>query len=572
MCRWLLILVLLTCVSVPIFGQKDSLSDKSYVELSKILNSYYPQDTTQLLRLTKVYLDKAIRENDLENESIAYITYAQTYALTPFEQKALKYAQQSIETAKTAKNDTILQECYYRLGYFYSSINKYPESIDSYYTALRISDSLGTTKKSLQIIVTLGAIKGTLEDHLGAIEILKSGLGRLKTLEDTDVDTTDTKRLLRIRFLGSIANSFNNGNEPDSTLHYIDRVLEVTTKKEDSCFLKPLYAMQARALIATNRFDEAERAIKSAYSYCLPLTKNDSLRYSGDLGKIFLNRKAYRKSVTILRKGLSDYNVTPDEEKYMMDYYKTLAKAYKGLKIIDSANFYLEKHIVTTTNFGDLKDNYTSAFKKQELKEFKQEIAALQTQKEKNARLLTYLIAGGSAVIATLLSLLFLFHTKRKENEAKFEALLTRLNNKTVVEETLIDTKDKTLDEQGTSDINPETTAQILEGLERLREQEFFLRSGCNAVNVSKKIKTNTTYLSKVINAQFGKNFTTYINDLRINYAVRRLKDDTRFRGYTVSAIAQELGYKSADSFTKYFKQHTGLLPSFYIKKLNASD
>ncbi|WP_414674310.1 helix-turn-helix domain-containing protein [Maribacter sp.] len=40
-------------------------------------------------------------------------------------------------------------------------------------------------------------------------------------------------------------------------------------------------------------------------------------------------------------------------------------------------------------------------------------------------------------------------------------------------------------------------------------------------------------------------------------------------RSYSVKAIAEEIGYKSADSSSKYFKKNTGLSPSSYIKKFN---
>ena len=101
-----------------------------------------------------------------------------------------------------------------------------------------------------------------------------------------------------------------------------------------------------------------------------------------------------------------------------------------------------------------------------------------------------------------------------------------------------------------------------------MEKQEYFLKQDCNSYNVAKKINTNTSYLSKVINSHFGKNFNTYINDLRINYTIVRLKDDVIFRSYSIQSIAEEVGYKSADSFTKYFKKDTGLNPSFYIKNI----
>ncbi|HDZ04569.1 MAG TPA: AraC family transcriptional regulator [Maribacter sp.] len=56
---------------------------------------------------------------------------------------------------------------------------------------------------------------------------------------------------------------------------------------------------------------------------------------------------------------------------------------------------------------------------------------------------------------------------------------------------------------------------------------------------------------------------------LRINSIINELKTNKQLRSYSVKAIAEEIGYKSADSSSKYFKKNTGLSPSSYIKKFN---
>jgi Helix-turn-helix domain len=86
-----------------------------------------------------------------------------------------------------------------------------------------------------------------------------------------------------------------------------------------------------------------------------------------------------------------------------------------------------------------------------------------------------------------------------------------------------------------------------------------------------KSFGTNSTYLSKVVNIEKKKNFSKYINDLRIIYAFDELKTNTTFRKYTIKAIAQECGFKSAESFSKAFYKTYGIYPSFYIKKLSSA-
>ncbi len=86
---------------------------------------------------------------------------------------------------------------------------------------------------------------------------------------------------------------------------------------------------------------------------------------------------------------------------------------------------------------------------------------------------------------------------------------------------------------------------------------------------LAKKLDSNTTYLSKFINDSKGQNFSQYLNELRIKYIVGQLKVDSKLRSYTIKAIAEEVGYGTAQSFSKAFFQQTGIYPSYFIKKLN---
>ena len=85
---------------------------------------------------------------------------------------------------------------------------------------------------------------------------------------------------------------------------------------------------------------------------------------------------------------------------------------------------------------------------------------------------------------------------------------------------------------------------------------------------MAKQFGTNSTYLSKVINLKKDKNFSQYINDLRIDYAIEQFEINTKFRKYTIKAIAGECGFKNAESFSKAFYKKWGIYPSYYLKQL----
>ncbi|MBU7570539.1 MAG: AraC family transcriptional regulator, partial [Flavobacterium sp.] len=76
-------------------------------------------------------------------------------------------------------------------------------------------------------------------------------------------------------------------------------------------------------------------------------------------------------------------------------------------------------------------------------------------------------------------------------------------------------------------------------------------------------------YLSKVINHYRNKNYNTYLNDLRIEYIVELLKSQSRYRNYTIKALADEAGFSTPQHFSKAFFASTGIYPSYFLNELN---
>jgi AraC-like DNA-binding protein len=56
---------------------------------------------------------------------------------------------------------------------------------------------------------------------------------------------------------------------------------------------------------------------------------------------------------------------------------------------------------------------------------------------------------------------------------------------------------------------------------------------------------------------------------LRVAYTISKLKEEKTFRNYTIIAIAEEVGFSNAKSFSKAFSKTTDINPSYFIKELN---
>ena len=78
----------------------------------------------------------------------------------------------------------------------------------------------------------------------------------------------------------------------------------------------------------------------------------------------------------------------------------------------------------------------------------------------------------------------------------------------------------------------------------------------------------NTKYLSNIINHEKEKSFPHYINDLRVDFALKEITENLKFRKYTIKAIAGDCGFNSAESFSKAFKKKHKVAASYFIKEL----
>lgn len=548
-------------------GQQDTLSSKSYDELREIINYNSGKDDSLALLVSNIYLNRAIENGDVKQQLTAYIGQASLYAILKDEKHFTEFIEKSLKINGDNNREKRRELIYERAAGGYYSLSNWAKSVDYYEKLREIAANQNKAFRESSLLSRIAFINTRAGDVNRGLKLNKEALFKTQQI----LANTDSLQTIKDLVLASnhytLTSAYLTLEKPDSALYHIDQALKVSTIK-DSCSVKYLYFMQADGYIGKNQLKKAGESLDKAGQICRINTESINMQTNVYRGEIALNKKQYRKSVDYFLKALKDRDVPNRQEGLMGDVYNLVAKAYKGLNKLDSANLYLEKYINTSNELSKIKKDIYTLSKRKEAASFQKELNELSKQKTQKENLILYGGIAGGTVIILLILVLVRSNKKRKENEQKFETLLLKINTSNTPQD-IIDTKDEVLEEQQTTDVNPETTQQILDGLKKLEEQKYFLHLACSAHNVSKRIKTNTTYLSKVINAEFGKNFSTYVNDLRINYAIVMLKQDTQFRNYTISSIAKELGYKSADSFTKYFKKDTGLLPSFYIKKLN---
>lgn len=87
-----------------------------------------------------------------------------------------------------------------------------------------------------------------------------------------------------------------------------------------------------------------------------------------------------------------------------------------------------------------------------------------------------------------------------------------------------------------------------------------------SAKDLAKELKTNTRYLSAVINSRFGMNYSCLLNEYRIKEALHLLVDK-RYAEKNVEEISALVGFANRQSFYAAFYKIMGETPNGYRKR-----
>ena len=88
-----------------------------------------------------------------------------------------------------------------------------------------------------------------------------------------------------------------------------------------------------------------------------------------------------------------------------------------------------------------------------------------------------------------------------------------------------------------------------------------YLYSDFKLMDVGRALPLNRTYLSRVINAGFGMTFSELVGMYRVEYAKKIL---LLYPSLPLIKIAEKSGFSSGNTFTRTFRQITGVTPNYY--------
>lgn len=104
----------------------------------------------------------------------------------------------------------------------------------------------------------------------------------------------------------------------------------------------------------------------------------------------------------------------------------------------------------------------------------------------------------------------------------------------------------------------------LADDLRKLFEKDkYYLNKDFKIWDVCSLLGTNRTYVSRVINQEFGVNFTTFVNNYRVEHAKQLIDENRRL---SVDEIADQSGFGSVNSLYRAFENREGVSLGSYRK------
>lgn len=104
---------------------------------------------------------------------------------------------------------------------------------------------------------------------------------------------------------------------------------------------------------------------------------------------------------------------------------------------------------------------------------------------------------------------------------------------------------------------------------ELLIHQEYYLKPGITLIEMAQELKSNKTYLSKMVNTTYEMSFSDLLNGLRIEYAKKYLLNN---RSAKQEVIALACGFPTASAFNYSFKKEVGVTPKIWLVTQTGND
>ena len=544
------------------FSQKNIF--REYEELSKKYENYKDSDT-RALPYVNLYIAKAKKE---KNYPELFQGYKDAVMYSNTKEQKLKYADSTITVAKLSGNENLISIAYLGKGVvYYYNYKKFQQALDEYIKAYQYSENSKDQYFKTKILYHIGLVKTYLGYYEDALKIFEKCGIYFKSKIDANLHPNEvfnnTKGYYNTLHQMAICNrNLKNYTKADSLIELGLRYTAIN----DDLLLEHSYFLKCKGM-SEYHHKNYESAIKMLKLALPEIIRNGDFTWEPFIyfyiGKCYLALNNEKEAVANFQKVDILFNNYQFILPEIRENYELLIRYYQNQSDHKQQLYYTTQLL----KVSDVIDRDFAYLSPKIHKEY--DTHTLQNEKikleEANFRGLSLNIGLGILAVSLVI---FLGVYYRREKKIRYQYLL--LEKKIMTKETSKQTICLQSTNNKKSGLSLEKTQNILNKLEMFEEKKEFTQRGLTVHKLAQQFNTNYKYLSWVINKYKGKNFTKYLNELRIEYITWLLFNDKKYLDYKVESLSEECGIAARQNFSDLFYEINGLRPTDFIRKRKA--
>lgn len=545
------VLLLFFCSTV-VHSQEYSdayLASKSYDYLS-LLYSLKINDTLTAKSIARATIAKAKKENNYTYIGMGFEQAARVSKKT----NALRLLDSCVHYAINSNHRD-----YPAIGYLYKSYLQfydggYLESLQSAISGYTSAKNKNNQEQQVVALNTISAINRLWGNYEKSLE---TDFLTFKLIKDTQTPVGNQSYFNTLKNIGA---NYVQLKKPDDALHYYKIGINKAKEFNDSIAYHDFVSKTAAPLLLKNRLRSAKDSLLKGDAFRSYFDARYPRYYTINLGKYHIITGDKMRGVKLLKQIDDAYTEDSIIQPELPEVYELLLTHYKDNNNTKKQLEYLYKLNDISTVIAQRKDKIKAEtndgyFIPKLVEDKEDEISNLKNINKDWSKKVWWVIG---LLVVSIIVLLY-YRERQQTYKRRFERL------RSVQEIPLAKLKQ----ENQKTDISSEIIDAVLKQLLSFEEKQHFRNKELTLNKVAKSFDTNSTYLSKIINLKKDKNFSQYINELRVEFAINEINNNPKFRKYTIKAIAEESGFKSGESFSKAFYKKFKIYPSYYLKQLD---
>ncbi len=289
-----------------------------------------------------------------------------------------------------------------------------------------------------------------------------------------------------------------------------------------------------------------------------------------------LNTGQYQEALLYIKKDKQDMIAAGDTMSNDYTHYtlRHEAEAYIGLKNYQAAAENYKKMFILSDSLNS-NEKQNTALELATLYETNEKDLQIKEQRIQLHQTRIILIAATGMFILSLIIIWLIVHNlrvSRRKNRimagqidellASHDSLLKAKEEIRTLSTPLLEKNKIPQEEPPLTDATETVMQALFEELDTLvTKEQLFLNPDINRDMLTKRMHIQKNVFAQIIQLYGHTNFNGYINNKRLEYSIRLLKD---YHNYTIQAVANDSGFNNVRTYYRTFREKYGMSPAEY--------